>query len=90
VNREARKNCGPSITLGPVLDYRATRAAGSLEGWDLVGISPTDVVLVQVKTRDWPRTVELAGLAESCPWPYVTRLVHRWCDRQRRPDVRTI
>jgi hypothetical protein len=45
---------------------------------------------VQVKTQDWPGTVELAGLAESCPWPYVTRLVHRWRSRQRLPDVRMV
>jgi hypothetical protein len=70
--------------------YAVTRAAGSLGTWDLVGLGPTGAVVVQVKTRDWPGTVERAALAESCPWPYVTRLVHRWRPRQRRPDVQTV
>jgi hypothetical protein len=47
-------------------------------------------VVCQVKTRDWPGTVELAGLAESVPYSYVTRLVHRWRPHQRLPDVPTL
>ena len=31
--------------------YAVTRAAGSLGDWDLIGLSATDVVLVQVRTR---------------------------------------
>ena len=34
--------------------YRCTRSAASLGAWDIIGISHRDVVLCQVKTRDWP------------------------------------
>ena len=40
----------------------ATRAAASLGAWDIVGIGSTDIVLVQVKTRDWPGSVEMETL----------------------------
>lgn len=70
--------------------YRVTRAAASLGEWDLVGVSSTDVVLVQVKTRDWPGSIEMESLRGfPCP-PGCRRLVHRWRDRQRTPDVREL
>jgi len=57
-------------------------------GWDIVGIGSTDIVLCQVKTRDWPGAVEMGALKlfrapENC-----RKLVHRWRDRERMPDVR--
>jgi hypothetical protein len=33
--------------------------AASLGAWDIIGIGSTDVVLAQVKTRDWPGSVEM-------------------------------
>lgn len=70
--------------------YCVTRAAGSMGAWDLVAISSTDVVLVQVKTRDWPGSVEMETLAGFRVPPNCRRLVHRWRDRQREPDVREL
>jgi hypothetical protein len=70
--------------------YAVTRAAGSLGAWDLVGIGPTDVVLLQVKTRDWPGTAEMEALQAFAVPPNCKRLVHRWRDRQRAPDVRQL
>lgn len=70
--------------------YSVTRAAASLGVWDLVGVAAADVVLVQVKTRDWPGTGEMKRLEASSVPPGVKKLVHRWRDRQRVPDVREI
>jgi hypothetical protein len=42
--------------------YACTRAAASLGAWDIIGIGSTDIVLCQVKTRDWPGTVEMETL----------------------------
>ncbi len=68
--------------------YAVTRAGASLGVWDLIGIGSTDVVLCQVKTRDWPGTAEMETL-RAFPAPANARkLVHRWRDRQRLPDVR--
>lgn len=70
--------------------YRVIRAAGSLGEWDLVGLGPRGVIVVQVKTRDWPGTLEMDSLRESCGWRYITRLVHRYRDGIRLPDVREL
>lgn len=70
--------------------YRCTRSAASLGEWDIVGIGSTDVVLVQVKTRDWPGTVEMAVLEEFKVPPNVRKLVHRWMPRKALPDVREL
>lgn len=70
--------------------YNCTRAAASLGAWDIVGIGSADVVSVQVKTRDWPRTEEMETLRLfACPGN-CRKLVHRWRDRQRLPDVREV
>lgn len=79
-----------SIRLLEAAGYSCTRAAASLGAWDIVGIGSTDMVLVQVKTRDWPGTVEMETLRTfPCP-PNCKRIVHRWRDRKRLPDVREL
>lgn len=70
--------------------YRCVRSGGSLGEWDVVGIGPLGVVLVQVKSNAWPGLLEMGALRESCPWPHVTRLVHRWRNYARTPDVREL
>lgn len=70
--------------------YACTRSAASLGTFDVVGIGSADVVLVQVKTRDWPGTEEVEAMREL-PAPINCRkLIHRWRDRQRIPDVREV
>lgn len=70
--------------------YNVTRAAASLGAWDLVGIGSTDVVLCQVKSNEWPRAAEMETLREfPCP-ANCRRLIHRWRDRQRLPDVKEL
>ena len=50
---------------------------------DIVGVGPTDVVLVQSKTRDWPGTVEMEAIRNFvCP-SGTRKLVYRWRDRVR-------
>jgi hypothetical protein len=70
-------------------DYACTRAAASLGAWDIIGGS-TDVEPVQVKTRDWPGAAEIETLQLFHAPSNCRKLVHRWRDRQRTPDVREI
>lgn len=70
--------------------YRCTRSAASLGEWDVVGIGQNDVVLCQVKTRDWPGSQEMAVLREFVVPPNVRKLVHRWVDGRSVPDVREL
>ena len=79
-----------SMALLEAAGYKCTRAAASLGAWDLIGIGSTDVVLVQVKTRDWPGALEMDQLKLFPAPPNCRKLLHRWRDRQRRPDVREV
>jgi Holliday junction resolvase len=66
-----------SIAILEATGYRCTRAAASLGAWDIIGIGSTDVVLVQVKSRDWPGSVELETLRDfPCP-VNCRKLLHR-------------
>jgi Holliday junction resolvase len=79
-----------SMRLLEAAGYSVTRAAASLGAWDLVAISSKDVALIQVKTRDWPGTVEMETLRGFMVPPFCRKLVHRWRDHQRVPDVREV
>lgn len=70
--------------------YATTKSGGSLGAWDLVGVGPTDFVLCQVKTNAFPGTLEMQILAEFLAPPNCRKLIHRWRDRQRQPDVRVL
>jgi uncharacterized protein with GYD domain len=79
-----------SITILEAAGYRCTSSAASLGAWDIVGIGPSDTVLCQVKTRDWPGIVEMETLKlfpapENCK-----KIVHRWRHRARVPDIKLI
>ena len=88
--RKGTRNEHRSKALLEAAGYAVCRAAASLGAWDLIGIGSTDVVLVQVKTRDWPGLVEMETLTTFPAPPNARKLVHRWRDRQRVPDVREL
>jgi Holliday junction resolvase len=88
--RKGARNERRSRDLLEAAGYAVTRAAASLGDWDLIGVGSTDVVLVQCKTRDWPGSIEMETLRSfRCP-SNCRKLVHRWRDRQRVPDVREL
>jgi Holliday junction resolvase len=70
--------------------YQCTKAGGSLGAWDVIGIGSADIVLCQVKSRDWPGKLETEGLKEFSAPPNARKLIHRWRDHQRLPDVREL
>lgn len=71
--------------------YICTRAAGSLGLWDVVAIGPGSVQLVQVKTNRWPGRAEMQALREfKLPWAAVRKVLHRWRDGRREPDVKVL
>ena len=88
--RKGTRNERRSIAILEAAGYRCMRAAGSLGAWDIVAIGPTDIALVQVKTRDWPSGAELELLREFSAPPNARKLIHRWRSRQRLPDVKEI
>ena len=45
-----------------------TGSSASLGAFDIIRIGPTDVVLVQCKTHDWPGSVEMEAIRNfQCP-----------------------
>jgi len=92
VNAKAKgsRNERRSMRILEAAGYACTRAAASLGTFDVIGIGATDVVLVQVKTCDFPDAAEMEALRMfPCP-PNYRKLIHRWRDRRRRPDVEEV
>jgi hypothetical protein len=88
--RKGSRNEHRSISLLEAAGYRCSRSAASLGVFDVIGVGPTDVLLVQVKSNRWPGREEMETLkAFVCP-PNCRRIVHRWSDGKRVPDVREI
>jgi Holliday junction resolvase len=79
-----------SMAILEAAGYATTRAAASLGAWDIIGIGSTDVVLCQVKTRDWPGSTEMETLKNFAAPTVCRKIVHRWRSWQRLPDVREL
>lgn len=79
-----------TMALLEAMGYQCTRAAASLGAWDVIGIGSTDLVLVQVKTRDWPGAEEMESLRLFRAPGNARKLIHRYRDRVRVPDVKEL
>lgn len=92
MNRKAKgsRNERRSRDIFIAAGYAVTKAGGSLGEWDLIGISETDIILCQVKTRDWPGAVEMETLHNFKAPNNARKILHRWRDGQRLPDVKEI
>jgi Holliday junction resolvase len=92
VNTKAKGNRQEhrSMAILEAAGYACTRSGASLGVFDIVGISATDVVLVQCKTRDWPGAVEMEAIRNFPAPALCKKLIHRYRDRQRLPDVKEI
>lgn len=87
---KGRKREYRSMRLLEKAGYSCTRAAASLGVFDIVGISSTDILLVQVKSNEWPRSDEWEQMRMfRCP-PNCRKVVHRWKDGAREPDVKYV
>ena len=84
------RNEHPSMAILEASGYGSTRSAASLGEWDIVGVSAGGFILCQFKMRDWPSVEDMEALRGfPCP-PNCRRLIHRWRDRVRLPDVREV
>ena len=88
--RKGTKNEHKSMRLLEAAGYSCTRAAASLGVFDIIGVSSTDVVLVQVKSNEWPRSVEMEAITAFSAPANCRKLIHRWRDRQSLPDVKEV
>lgn len=91
-NRKAKgtRNEHRSMALFESIGYACSRSGASLGIFDFIAIGPNDILLVQVKTNAWPRSIEM-DLIRSFVCPSNCRkIVHRWRDRQRLPDIKEL
>ena len=79
-----------SMRLLVAAGYAVTRSGASLGTFDLIGIGSTDIILCQVKSNAWPGTVEMEAIKEFPAPSNARKLIHRWRDHQRLPDVREV
>jgi hypothetical protein len=87
--RKGSRNEGRSITL-EAAGYCYMKAGARLGVFDVMGIGSRDIVLVQVKSNHWPLECEMEALRDFRAPANARKLVHRWRDRQRQPDVRQV
>lgn len=88
--RKGNRNEYKSIRLLEAAGYACTRAAASLGVWDIVAIGSQDIILLQVKSNEWPRSVEMEAMQEFKAPLNCRKLIHRWRDRQSLPDVKEV
>lgn len=87
---KGNRNEARSMAIFEAAGYRCSRSAASLGVFDFIGIGPHDIVLCQVKTRDFPGSSEMQAITEFvCP-ANCRKIVHRWRDRVALPDVREV
>jgi hypothetical protein len=87
---KGNRNEHRSIAILEAAGYKCCRSAASLGAWDISGIGSLDIVLCQVKTRDWPGTAEMETMRLFQAPPNARKILHRWRFRQRLPDVKEI
>ncbi len=81
-NREYR-----SVKLLEAAGYTCIRSAGSHGVWDVVGFSPTSMILVQVKYETKPSPAEMEGM-RACQVPSnAVKLVHLYKKGTHAPTV---
>lgn len=70
--------------------YACFRMAASKGAFDVIAVSGSDVLLIQVKSNRMPSTFEMETIkAFECP-PNDRKPVHVWQDRKRLPVVKEI
>lgn len=88
--KKGTKNEHKTMALLEASGYSCTRAGASLGVFDVIAIGSRDIVLVQCKSNQWPGSVEMETLTNFvCP-SNCRKLIHRWRDRQRLPDVKEL
>ena len=79
-----------SMSILEANGYRGCRSAASLGCWDVVGIGTTYFCLVQTKCNDWPSLLEMELLRNFPTPPNCRKLIHRFRDGVRTPDIKEL
>src|SRR5262249_44826016 len=88
--RKGTKNEHRSIAVLEAEGYCCTRAAASLGVFDIIAIGTDDIILCQVKSNEWPRSVEMTAISAFLAPANCRRIIHRWRDGQSEPDIKEV
>ena len=90
LKQKGSRNERRSIKILETAGYTCLKSGGSLGIFDIIGISATDIVLVQVKSNHNPSLVEIEAMELFvCP-KNCKKLIHKWNDYSRFPIVKEI
>jgi len=70
--------------------YEVIKAGGSKGVFDLWGVFPGELVLVQVKSNTWPGSEEMMRLQRFPNLSYIKKLVWRYKDGVKEPDEKLV
>ncbi|MGI8468970.1 MAG: hypothetical protein ACR2N3_11030 [Pyrinomonadaceae bacterium] len=92
MNRKAKGNRNEYKTMRLLesIGYECFRMAASKGAFDVIAVSVSDVLLIQVKSNRLPSQFEMETIrAFACP-ANARKLVHVWQDRKRLPIVKEV
>lgn len=92
MNKKAKGNRNEYKTMRLLesVGYACFRMAGSLGVFDVIAVSQTDVLLIQVKSNRLPSAFEMEAIKLfACP-PNARKIIHVWHDRKRLPTVKEV
>ncbi len=70
--------------------YNCVRAAGSIGVFDVIGISATEILFIQVKSNRFPGKTEIELMKDFvCP-ANSRKIVHVWKDRRALPEIKEV
>ncbi len=92
MNKKAKGNRNEykTMRLLEAVGYEVFRMAASKGAFDVIAVSVSDVLLVQVKSNRMPSAFEMDTIKEfACP-ANARKIIHVWQDRKRLPVVKEV
>ncbi len=90
MNKKAKGNRSEykTMRLLEIVGYICFRMAGSLGVFDVIAVSATDILFIQVKSNRMPSRAELETIKSfTCPLP-ARKLIHVWQDRNNTSIIK--
>ena len=76
-----------SMNLIEVAGYEPIRSAGSHGTWDVIGVSDTGILLVQVKLNEKPTPAEYEAMHRAACPPNGKKLLHFYRTGRHLPEI---
>jgi Holliday junction resolvase len=88
--RKGSRNEHKTMRLYEQMGYHCIRSAASAGLFDVIAVNHVETVCIQVKSSEWPSSLEMEQLQMFKTHPRCRVVVHRWRDREKLPDIREV